>query len=123
MLPPRRVHLSPAAAAAKRIAAASARPCASASANAPWNTTPAPSVSTASPAKTGLLRIVAPSRQSTSCEPWVTARNDEVVAATAASPAARSSLPVVARRHSLENTTWVVADLRRPIGVEHDQEP
>src|SRR6516164_9734829 len=57
--------------------------------------------------KTGLLRNVAPARQRTSCGPCVTARNDGVMSATAASAAARSSRPVVARRHSLENTTCV----------------
>ena len=54
---------------------------------------------------TGLLRNVAPSRQSTSSAPWVTARNAGVRSAIRASAAARSSRPVVARRHSLENTT------------------
>src|SRR5215472_5826433 len=104
MLPPRRVHLRPAAAAANRSAATTSRPSASASVNAPWNTSPAPSVSIASTAKTGLRRSVAASRQSTSRGPWVTARKDDVVAASAAP---RSSRPVVARRHSAENTTWV----------------
>src|SRR5207253_322351 len=107
MLPPRRVHLSPAAAAANRSAATTSRPSASASVNAPWNTSPAPRVSIASTANTGLWRKATPSRQSTSRGPWVTARKDGVLAAIAASAAPRSSRPLVARRHSLENTTWV----------------
>src|SRR5260221_608128 len=60
MLPPRRVHLSPAAAAANRSAATTSRPSASASVNAPWNTSPAPRVSIASTANTGLWRKAAP---------------------------------------------------------------
>src|SRR6516162_3532630 len=107
MLPPRRVHLSPAAAAENRSAATTSRPSASASANAPWNTSPAPKVSIASTANTGLWRMAAPSCQSTSRGPWVTARKDAVLPTMAASAAPRSSRPVVARRHSLENTTWV----------------
>src|SRR2546429_6495502 len=54
MLPPSRVHLRPAAAAAKRSAAATSRPSASASANAPWKTSPAPSVSMALTGNTGV---------------------------------------------------------------------
>src|SRR5262245_42433856 len=107
MLPPSRVHLRPAAAAAKRSAAAASRRSASASANAPWKTSPAPSVSMALSGNTGVLRSDAPSSQSTSCGPWVTARNDGVVRAIAASAVTRSSNSVVARRHSLEKTTCV----------------
>src|SRR5262249_15193389 len=107
MLPPRRVHLSPAAAAENRSAATTSRPSASASANAPWNTSPAPKVSIASTANTRPRRIAAPSRPSESRRPWVAARKDAVLPTIAASAAPRSSRPVVARRHSLENTTWV----------------
>jgi len=106
-LPPRRAHLRPAAAAAKRSAETKLLPSASASVKAPWKTSPAPSVSTAATAKAGLRRSVDPSRQSTSAGPLVTARKACVVAAMHSSASPRSSRPVVARRHSLENTTWV----------------
>src|SRR5262249_26221554 len=128
MLPPRRVHLSPAAAAANRSAATTSRPSASASANAPWNTSPAPSVSIASTAKTGLWRNVAPSRQSTSPRAlgdgekrWGRLGNGGERGAEVVE-AGGGAQTLAGEHHVRGDAEQLVGHLRRPVGVEHHGE-
>src|SRR5262249_43193665 len=125
MLPPRRVHLSPVAAAANRSAATTSRPSASASANAPWNTSPAPSVSIASTAKTGLWRNVAPSRQSTSPRAlgdgekrWGRLGNGGERGAEVVE-AGGGAQTLAGEHHVRGDAEQLVGHLRRPVGVEH----
>ena len=79
--PPKRVHLIAATAAAEAHGGFDPRPSASASANAPWKTSPAASVSTVCTTKAGIRRRAPRSSHSMPLAPSVTA--DEGVCARA----------------------------------------
>ena len=88
--PPKRVHFSAAAAEANRSACRSSCPSVMASAKAPWNTSPAPSVSTVWTGKAGVSWI-APfsSSQIVPLGPRVPARNDGSVWRSSSAPRRR----------------------------------
>ena len=111
-----RLHLRPATAAPKRNASASLRPSASASAKPPCSASPAPSVSTARISNTGTAAERAVLEIRMSFGPLLTARKASVCRAIGSSPSARSLAPVVAVRHSEENTTWVAMRKQRIVG-------
>ena len=101
--PPKRVHFSAAAAEANRSASRSSCFSVMASAKAPWNTSPAPSVSTVWTGKAGVScsspALVEPDR---ACGPRVPARNDGVSLAIFFSASASSAIPAVSCSGSLE---------------------
>src|SRR6185312_3942775 len=74
-LPPKRVHFSPAVAAAKRKHSVIGLPSARASAKAPWKMSPAARVSTATILNTGMDETLSPSLHSRSPGPLVAATN------------------------------------------------